>query len=215
VDDDERVRDRLGSALQRQGCTVYLAASGREAVDIYSRHLKAIGLVLLDVQMPHLDGPQTLAALRGVNPLVFCCFMLSRSDTHTAEELLHLGVARVIHKPVGAAELGRLCRFKAKADGGPGRKPSPDLRGGDRTSGDLRGWLLALERAAASVLARESADLSNLEDYRLQAEPCPEHGASCVRVTFGALRDHFPWKSTDPETLALSLLQMMLPCGLP
>jgi CheY-like chemotaxis protein len=218
VDDDERVRSRLGSALRRHGCTVYLAANGREAVDIYERHLKGIGLVLLDVQMPHLDGPQTLAALRRLNPRVFCCFLSSRSDRRTAEELLRLGAARVLHKPVGEAELERVCRLKAGADDGPQRGPGPGCDGSgepshDRASGGLREWLDAFDRAAAGALARESPGELNPEDYRLRAETCPEHGASCARVTFGALRDHFAWKTTDPRALAHTLLQMMLPCG--
>jgi CheY-like chemotaxis protein len=213
VDDDERVRSRLGSALQRHGCTVYLAAGGREAVDIYGRHLKAIGLVLLDVQMPRQDGPQTLAALKGMNPQVFCCFMASRADTHTPEELLHLGAARVFHKPLGETELRSLYRTRAGSDDRGPRDPGLGVLGGDRDSRGLREWLAAFDRAADGLLAHESAYLLNPEDYRMGAEVCPDHGVCCARVTFGALRDHFPWKTTNPHALAHALLEMMLPCG--
>jgi CheY-like chemotaxis protein len=47
---------------------VWLAAGGQEALDLYQRHREAIDVVLLDVRMPGLDGPQTLAALRALNP---------------------------------------------------------------------------------------------------------------------------------------------------
>jgi hypothetical protein len=165
--------------------------------------------------MPDLDGPGTLAALKGMNPRVCCCFMLSRSDSRTAEELLGLGANRVFHKPVGDAELGYLCRTKTGATAGPPPDPGSGAFGDDPENDDLRKWLVALDRAASGVLAGEPAGLVNSEDYRLRAEPCPDHGAACARVTFGALRDHFPWKKTDPRTLARALLQMMLPCGRP
>jgi len=45
-----------------------LAPNGREAIDLYQEHSERIALVLLDVRMPGLDGPETLEALRKINP---------------------------------------------------------------------------------------------------------------------------------------------------
>jgi CheY-like chemotaxis protein len=85
VDDDELLRVALGSALRRAGFTTHLAASGPEALDLYRRQ-GGIGAVLLDVSMPEMTGPQTLAALRAVNPAVRCCLM-SGYDTQDVRGL--------------------------------------------------------------------------------------------------------------------------------
>jgi response regulator RpfG family c-di-GMP phosphodiesterase len=75
VDDNPLIQALLGKWLRRSGFEVWLASNGPEAIDLYRLHRKAIALVLLDVWMPGLDGPQTLGALRRLNPKVEACFM--------------------------------------------------------------------------------------------------------------------------------------------
>jgi CheY-like chemotaxis protein len=108
VDDESMVRDLLGVALRHFGFTVRPAAGGAEAVDLYRRHGADIDVVLLDVRMPGLDGPQTLAELRRLNPQVRCCFMSGDTGAYTTADLLTLGAARVFAKPFGS--LGDLAR---------------------------------------------------------------------------------------------------------
>jgi CheY-like chemotaxis protein len=62
VEDEAAVLEMMEVALRHYGFDVKLAASGQEAIDLYQRHHQTIALVLLDVQMPDLDGPDTLAA---------------------------------------------------------------------------------------------------------------------------------------------------------
>src|SRR4051794_18430442 len=100
VDDDPAVRNLLDTALPHYGFAVTLAAGGTEAIHLYRRQHEGIGLVLLDVQMPGgPDGPQTLAALRGLNPQVRCCFMTGHSGLYSEDELLALGAVHVFPKP--------------------------------------------------------------------------------------------------------------------
>lgn len=106
VDDENSIRTLLRIALQRQGFAVWVAASGREALDLYDRHHDDIGLVLLDVRMPIMDGPQTLAALRKINPRLRCCFLSGHSGEYTEPDLLQRGAAQVFTKPFRLGELG-------------------------------------------------------------------------------------------------------------
>lgn len=99
VDDDGLIRSMLATGLRQQGIHVWLAANGREAVEIYSQHAGAIDLVLLDVRMPGLDGPQTLAALEKIDTRVRCCFMSGDTGTYTSRELHRPTVVRVFRKP--------------------------------------------------------------------------------------------------------------------
>lgn len=106
VDDDDLVRPMLAAALPRLGFALWLAASGAEAVAVYGRERAAIHVVLLDVHMPGLDGTQTLAALRQLEPGVRAVFMSGNTGPYSVEELLGLGAADVLVKPFG--DLGRL-----------------------------------------------------------------------------------------------------------
>ena len=105
VDDEASVRLLLEVALRQQGFTVFKAADGQEALSLFRRHRGEIALVLLDIRMPVLDGPQTLAALRQVEPPVRCCFMTGQSGDYSHERLMELGAACVFEKPFRLAEL--------------------------------------------------------------------------------------------------------------
>ncbi len=99
VDDEPAIRTLLQTALPRYGFQVFVAASGHEALAVYREHRTEIAAVLLDVQMPRLDGPQTLRTLWAIDPQVRCCFMSGGMGNYTEEELLELGAALVIPKP--------------------------------------------------------------------------------------------------------------------
>src|SRR5581483_6765180 len=87
------------TVLRRDGFQVFLAADGLEAVDVYRQSGRAIDVVLSDVRMNRLDGPQTLLALRKLNPLVRCIFMSGDPGDYTIPELLSLGACAFLEKP--------------------------------------------------------------------------------------------------------------------
>jgi CheY-like chemotaxis protein len=99
VEDHPSILRMLDVCLRHYGLTPILAAAGRQAVSLYQQNWKDIGLVLLDVQMSDMDGPQTAAALRELDPRVRFCFMTAHSGRYTAEELLATGAIRVFQKP--------------------------------------------------------------------------------------------------------------------
>jgi DNA-binding response OmpR family regulator len=99
VEDDTALLNLVATALQREGFTVWPAPSGRVALDIFQREREQIDLALLDVRMPGLDGPQTLAELRRLSPDLACCFMSGYSGAYTPEDLLALGAAHCFDKP--------------------------------------------------------------------------------------------------------------------
>ncbi len=68
VDDEPTIRLIAKAALGRIGFKVLTAASGEEAVEIFRQHRQVIGCVLCDLVMPGMDGWQTLAALRQLDP---------------------------------------------------------------------------------------------------------------------------------------------------
>lgn len=111
VDDDDSIREIARLSLERVGdWEVVAAASGEEAIEA-ARRQGPFALVLLDVMMPVLDGPTTMARLRD-GPLpaeVPIVFLTAKQQQADLERLHRLGAAGVIAKPfdpmVLAAEL--------------------------------------------------------------------------------------------------------------
>jgi CheY-like chemotaxis protein len=99
VDDDASIRLLLETVLRQRGFTVWTAHDGEEAVRLYRRHGQAITLVVLDVCMPILDGPQTVAVLRQWEPGLTFCFMTGESGDYSRQQLLALGAACIFDKP--------------------------------------------------------------------------------------------------------------------
>jgi len=62
VDDNEMNRDMLGRRLENQGFAVTEAENGQEAIDLLKDQL--FDLILLDVQMPGLNGYDTLKLIK-------------------------------------------------------------------------------------------------------------------------------------------------------
>ena len=62
------IRQTVKATLERHGYRVLAAEDGDEAVTLHGRHEGEISAVLLDMMMPGMDGPETLAALRLRDP---------------------------------------------------------------------------------------------------------------------------------------------------
>lgn len=99
VEDDAMLLGLLHTFFSRLGVQVWACASGAEAVAVYRRNQADISLVLLDVRMPEMDGPQTLTELRRIQPGVRACFMSGHLGDYTPEQLHALGALRVFDKP--------------------------------------------------------------------------------------------------------------------
>jgi CheY-like chemotaxis protein len=119
VDDDPEVRTLLDRVLGAQGFAVWLAADGYEALKAYRSHHDEIDLVVLDVRMPILDGPQTLAALLQLAPHLRCCFLTGDPGHYTEEELRDRGAEWVLYKPFRPDDLGATLRELASPSAVP------------------------------------------------------------------------------------------------
>jgi CheY-like chemotaxis protein len=111
ADDEPDIRAVAQMSLETVGrFTVLLCASGAEAV------AKAEGfapdLILLDVMMPEMDGPATLAALRKIPALVNTpvCFFTAKVQTSEVEELKKLGALDIVAKPFQPMQLPQTLR---------------------------------------------------------------------------------------------------------
>ena len=97
VDDEARMRKLVKDFLAIKGYKVIEAEDGEQAVDIFFKE-KDIGLVILDVMMPKMDGWEVCRTLRRYSqvPIIM---LTARSEER--DELLgfELGVDEYISKP--------------------------------------------------------------------------------------------------------------------
>lgn len=104
VDDNSVNLSVLERSLEKEYEVVPMI-SGRRAIKYLGR--QGADLVLLDVQMPEMDGVETLREIRGLEngtsiPVIF---LTGTSDPETAAEGARLGIADYITKPFNNDDL--------------------------------------------------------------------------------------------------------------
>ncbi len=113
ADDEPAICALLKSVLTSSGFQVWTARHGEEAVECYQQHRDEIDVVLLDVFMPLLDGPQTLEALALLDPEVRCCFMSGHSGNYSLQRLRRMGASCFFLKPLDLAKTRDMLRLQA------------------------------------------------------------------------------------------------------
>ena len=88
VEDDSAVRSMTQALLERQGYAVLSAGSGEEALDLATHHRNRIDLILTDVGMAGMSGPQLVERLRSDNGSLPVLFM----SGHPPEQMLTHGI---------------------------------------------------------------------------------------------------------------------------
>jgi two-component system cell cycle sensor histidine kinase/response regulator CckA len=109
VEDEQVVRELAENLLTFLGYNVLVAVNGRDALQVCARHPEPIHLVLSDVVMPELNGPEMALRLIPKYPEMKWIFM--SGYTRDADPSAILG-RRVpfVQKPFKPVELGRLIR---------------------------------------------------------------------------------------------------------
>jgi len=76
-----------------------MAEDGLQALEVYQDHRGEIGLVVLDVIMPQLDGRECLRRLRELDPQVKVLISTGYTARGLAQELVAQGALGVVEKP--------------------------------------------------------------------------------------------------------------------
>jgi PAS domain S-box-containing protein len=104
AEDDEGLRRLMCRVLERNGYRVIEADSAEQALEVMSGHADSIDLLLSDVAMGPLGGPELAAALQGANPALRV-LMTSGSADATVIKNLSAGSAAFLAKPFKPSEL--------------------------------------------------------------------------------------------------------------
>src|SRR5262249_28270189 len=105
IDDEALVRSVAQQALERHGYSVLLAEDGREGVRVLREHAGRVDLVILDLAMPVMGGPETLYALRRIDPSVRVIVSSGYDEIDTARRFSGSRLSGFLQKPFSAAKL--------------------------------------------------------------------------------------------------------------
>lgn len=138
VDDDIAVRDSLGLLLLSHGYTVHAFEGGEEflsAIDASSE-----GVVLLDVRMPGLSGPDVFKQMYELGSELIVLFLSGHGDIPMAVQAIRQGAFDFLEKPCSEKQL--LERINDALEVAIGRQ-------------SVRGNQQLLEKRLASITPRE------------------------------------------------------------
>lgn len=128
AEDNWVLRKALGEVFRDRGFDLWVAEDGLEAVELYKQFWPLIDIVLSDVQMPVMDGPKALEALRKITPSLRFCFMTGDKRKNKRSNLLSLGAMRVFEKPFPSVlELAHELWELAAAPIGPSSQQSSEI----------------------------------------------------------------------------------------
>lgn len=103
VDDERSIRDILAQVLGYEGYEVATASSGGEALTAY--RARPFDLVILDVKMQGIDGLDTLAQLRQLDPDVRVVMISGHATVATAVQAVKRGAFDFLEKPLDSDRL--------------------------------------------------------------------------------------------------------------
>ncbi|VAW75513.1 hypothetical protein MNBD_GAMMA12-1921 [hydrothermal vent metagenome] len=104
VDDNLSNRVIMGAYLEQMGYSLIEAANGQEAVDIFSECIKKPDVILMDVQMPVMDGYQATQRIKQLtsDEYIPIIFVTGLSDKFTLQSCIENGGDDYISKPVNS-----------------------------------------------------------------------------------------------------------------
>src|ERR1700688_3164247 len=121
VEDDESIRLLVRLALETRGQAVLAAANGDQALEMARHHLGTIHVLLTDIEVPGMRGPDLAARIASLRPAIKVLFMSGAVDGATARrENLPAGAA-LLGKPFSVEDLARKVRELLDGPTGAGR----------------------------------------------------------------------------------------------
>ena len=105
VEDQRGVRQLATRILTRHGYTVLEAADAVEAIEIAAKAAQVLDLVVSDVVMPGMGGPELVARVRTLRPATKVLYMSGYTGDDLSRRIGPESHAAVLEKPFSASDL--------------------------------------------------------------------------------------------------------------
>jgi len=110
VEDEDALRRIMGRALRRTGFNVLSARSAEEALEIASKHTEVIALLITDIAMPKLSGPELANELVRERPDLKILYVSGKNADELAEACAGRAGATFLQKPITPIALSNTVR---------------------------------------------------------------------------------------------------------
>jgi len=110
VEDEAMVRNLLGARLEQHGYRVLAAGSGEEAVEVAARHREPLHVMVTDVVMPGMGGPELATRLAALHPELRVLYISGYTDDAVLRHGVREGVTSFLQKPFTLEALARKIR---------------------------------------------------------------------------------------------------------
>jgi DNA-binding NtrC family response regulator len=113
VDDEEQFVEVLAERLEARGFRVQTALSGDQGLAKLQE--QEADVVILDVQMPGMDGVETLREIKRIKPLIEVIMLTGHATIESGIQGLKLGAYDYLMKPTETEDLvGKILRAYAR-----------------------------------------------------------------------------------------------------
>jgi CheY-like chemotaxis protein len=112
VDDNYFNRDLCALALEHINYQVSHAVNGLEAIKILQE--RKFDLLILDLEMPELDGRGVMRQIREMNIHQTMSIIVMTANAHMATNEIDMNVDFVVYKPIDVNEFSRLAQRLTK-----------------------------------------------------------------------------------------------------
>lgn len=127
AEDDPDIRKVTVIALRSSGYEVIAAENGRIAVDLFVRRASEVCLVLLDVEMPEMNGEEAFRAIRAVRADVPIVVMTGYGDQSAQERFSVLHPSAILAKPFSRDQLIEVLGRTSAPPSARGAMPGPKI----------------------------------------------------------------------------------------
>jgi two-component system cell cycle sensor histidine kinase/response regulator CckA len=103
VDDEKMVLEAGSLMLQKLGYSVQTAGKGQEAIEIFKKN--KIAIVLLDMQMPGMNGYEIYYQLKKIQPEVKILLASAYVEDQSEKRLISTGFDGFLQKPFNMKQL--------------------------------------------------------------------------------------------------------------
>jgi len=110
VEDEEPIRKVAQRILEKSGYRVLAAANGREALEVARTHKGTIHMIVSDLIMPELKGPEMVALVRKERPEIGVLYLSGYTDATVSREGLMEAGANFLQKPFAVDVFARRVR---------------------------------------------------------------------------------------------------------
>jgi CheY-like chemotaxis protein len=124
VEDEPEVRRLANEMLTRQGYKVLEASSGAEALHVWREHGGVIDLLLTDVVMPQMSGPELAATLKALSPGLKVMYMSGYTDDVIAQQGVLDTETAFLRKPFTLDSLARILHAVLDEEDTDDRRPA-------------------------------------------------------------------------------------------